>query len=253
MASTTAQREARVAPLRGELRYGLELARLLADRDFTRPAARPVAVPPVLLVPGFMAGDSSLAVLASWLRRRGSATERAGIVLNTDCGERAVSGIEARLRRFAEREGRRVVLIGQSRGGEFARVLAVRNPDVISGLVTLGAPVCDPLSVGPTVLNTLRSVARLGSMGVPGMLSMACAEGACCESFRRDLAAPLPDGLRAVSVYSRSDGIVAWEACLDPCAEHVEVDSSHTGMSVNARVYKVIARVLDGEVAPSTR
>ena len=253
MASPSAPREARVAPLRGELRYGVELARLLADRDFSRPAARAVAVPPVLLVPGFMAGDPSLAVLASWLRRRGSRTERAGILLNTDCGERAVGGIEARLRRFAEREGRRVVLIGQSRGGEFARVLAVRNPDVVGALVMLGSPVCAPLSVGPTVLNTLRSVARLGGMGVPGMLSMKCADGPCCESYRRDLEKPLPSGLRAVSIYSRSDGIVSWEACLDPCAEHVEVDSSHTGMSVNARVYRVIAQVLDEEVAPSRR
>jgi triacylglycerol lipase len=253
MASPSARREARVAPLRGELRYGFELARLLADRDFARPAARAVGVPPVLLVPGFMAGDSSLAVLASWLQRRGSHTERAGIVLNTDCAERAMRGIEARLRRFAEREGQPVVLIGQSRGGEFARVAAVRNPDIVGALVMLGAPVLDPLDVGRGVLNTLRSVARLGDLGVPGMLSMKCADGACCASFRSDLAAPLPDGVRAVSVYSRSDGIVSWEACLDPCAEHVEVDSSHTGMSVNARVYKVIAEVLDEEVASSNR
>jgi hypothetical protein len=102
-------------------------------------------------------------------------------------------------------------------------------------------------------LNTLRSVARLGDLGVPGMLSMKCADGPCCESFRADLEAPLPDAVRAVSVYSRSDGIVSWDACLDPWAEHVEVDSSHTGMSVNSRVYRVIASVLDEEVSPSKR
>jgi len=60
-----------VASLRGELRYGFELARLLANRDFLRPARAP-AEPAVLLVPGFMAGDQSLGVLAGWLRRRGS-------------------------------------------------------------------------------------------------------------------------------------------------------------------------------------
>jgi hypothetical protein len=58
----------------------------------------------------------------------------------------------------------------------------------------------------------------------------------------------LPDGVRAVSIYSRSDGIVSWEMCLDPSAEHVEVDSSHTGMAVNAQVYRVLAEVLDEEV-----
>jgi len=233
-------------PLRGELRYGLELARLLADRDFLRPA-RGASAPAVVLVPGFMAGDQSLAVLAGWLGRRGSRTERAGMLLNTDCAERAVGGIETRLRRLAERAGGPVVLIGQSRGGELARVAALRNPDHVSTLVMLGAPVLNPLSVGPRVLGAVRSVARLGDLGVPGMFSSECGDGECCARFRGDLQAPLPDGTRAVAIYSRSDGIVSWEACLDPSAEHLEVDSSHTGMSVNARVYRLLARILDEE------
>src|SRR3954449_3020918 len=252
MASPIARREARTAPLRGELRYGFELARLLADRDFARPARRPVGVPPVLLVPGVMAGDPSLAVLGGWLRRRGSRTAHAGIVMNTNCAERAMAGIEARLNDLAEREGERVVVVGQSRGGELARVAAVRNPGLVRDLVMLGAPVLDPLSVNRAVLGPIRSVARLGELGVPGMFSMDCADGACCAGFRDDLLAPLPDEVRALAVYSRSDGIVSWEAFLDPWAEHVEVDSSHTGMSVNAQVYRVLADVLDEEVAAWT-
>jgi triacylglycerol lipase len=235
-----------VAPLRGELRYGFELARLLADRSFLRPVKAP-AQPPVFLVPGFMAGDQSLGVLAGWLRRRGSRTEHAGIVFNADCGERTLGGIEVRLRRFAEHAGRPVVLIGQSRGGELARVVALRNPDLVGSLVTLGSPVLDPLRVDPLVLGAVRSVARLGDLGVPRMFSSECGQGDCCARFREDLLAPLPSSVRAVSIYSRSDGIVAWEACLDPSAEHVEVESSHAGMSVNARVYRVLAGVLDEE------
>ncbi len=232
------------APLRGELRYGLELARLLADRVFLR-MARTTADPPVLLVPGFMAGDQSLGVLAGWLRRRGSSTERAGILFNADCAERTVGGIEARLHRFAAKAGGPVVLIGQSRGGELARVVALRNPELVSSLVMLGSPVLDPLSVGPLVLGAVRSVARLGDLGLPRVFSSECGRGACCARFREDLLAPLPATVRAVSIYSRSDGIVAWEACLDPFAEQVEVESSHAGMSVNARVYRVLAEVLD--------
>jgi triacylglycerol lipase len=242
----SAQGEAPAAPLRGELRYGLELARLLADPEFRRPA-RQATAPAVLLVPGFMAGDQSLSVLAGWLRRRGSRTAAAGMRLNSDCAERAVGGIESRLRRFAEQAGGRVVLIGQSRGGELARVAALRNPDLVNALVMLGSPVLDPLSVGPAVFQAVRSVARLGDLGVPGMLSSECGDGPCCAGFREDLAAPLPPGVRAVAIYSRSDGIVSWEACLDPCAEHVEVESSHTGMSVNPAVYRVVAGILDGE------
>jgi pimeloyl-ACP methyl ester carboxylesterase len=238
--------EVPAAPLRGELRYGLELARLVSDREFLRPA-RSADAPAVLLVPGFMAGDRSLGVLSGWLRRRGSRTASAGIRLNVDCAERAMTGIEMRLRRLADRAGRRVVLIGQSRGGELARVAALRNPDLVSTLVMLGSPVLAPLSVRPAVLGAVRSVARLGDLGVPGMFSSECGDGQCCASFREDLLAPLPGGMDVVSIYSRSDGIVAWEACLDPCAECVEVQSSHSGMSVNLGVYRLLARILDQE------
>jgi hypothetical protein len=56
---------------------------------------------------------------------------------------------------------------------------------------------------------------------------------------------PLPDGVGFVSIYSRSDGIVDWHACLDPAAErYVEVDSSHIGMGLNPQVYRAIADAL---------
>ena len=246
MPSLLAPDEAPAVPLRGELRYGLELARLLADREFLRPSRGPTDSA-VLLVPGFMAGDQSLGVLAGWLRRRGARTARAGILLNSDCAERTLGGLESRLRQLAERAEGRVVLIGQSRGGELARVAALRNPDLVSTLVMLGSPVLDPLSVAPAVYSGVRSVARLGDFGVPGMLSSECGDGPCCAAFRGDLLAPLPQSVRAVAIYSRTDGIVSWQACLDPSAEHVEVSSSHTGMSVNARVYRLLAGILDRE------
>jgi triacylglycerol lipase len=233
-------------PLRGELRYGLELARLVCDPAYLHPGHQADA-PPVLLVPGFMAGDASLAVLRGWLRRRGSRTSSAGMRLNVDCAERAVGRLEVRLRKLAEGTGRRVVVIGQSRGGEIARVLTVRNPDAVDALVMLGSPVLEPLSVGRATLSALRCVARLGDLGVAGMLSRRCADGDCCAAFREDLGAPLTPDVRAVAIYSRSDGIVSWQACLDPCARQVEVESSHTGMSVNLEVYRVLAEILEEE------
>lgn len=233
--------------LRGELRYGLELARLLRDPAFLLPGRRADA-PPVLLVPGFMAGDASLAVLHGWLRRRGSRTSSAGMPLNVDCAERTVGRLEVRARELSERVGRRAVVIGQSRGGELARVVAVRNPGAVGMVVTLGSPVLEPLSVGRQVMSAVRSVARLGDLGVPGLFSTQCADGECCAAFREDLRAPLAPEVRAVAIYSRTDGIV-WQACLDPGARHVEVESSHVGMSVNRAVYRVLAEILEEEPA----
>src|SRR5947209_4422022 len=185
MLESAAARQAADVPLHGELRYCLELARLSTDREFLRPRRRAEAAP-VLLIPGFLAGDRSLAVMRGWLRRRGSRTGAARMWLNVDCGERAIQSIERRLERLAERAQRPVVVIGQSRGGELGRVLAVRRPDLVGTLVMLGSPVLDPLDVGPTVLRAVRSVARLGDLGVPGTFSTRCADGECCAAFRED-------------------------------------------------------------------
>lgn len=206
----------------------------------------------MLLVPGFMAGDASLAVLRGWLRRRGSRAASAGMRLNVDCAERTVGRLEGHLRSLVEGTGRRGVVIGQSRGGELARVLAVRNPDVVGALVMLGSPVLEPLSVGRPVLTALRSVARVGDLGVPGTFSTQCADGECCAAFRADLTARLAPEVHAVAIYSRSDGIVSWRACLDPEARHVEVESSHAGMSVNRAVYQVLTEILEEETAWSS-
>jgi hypothetical protein len=100
----------------------------------------------------------------------------------------------------------------------------------------LGSPVVEPLSAGRPVLAAVRSVTRLGDLGVPGMFSTKCAEGDCCAAFREDLAAPLPPEVHAIAIYSRSDGIVSWRACLDPA-----------GMPVNRQVYRALAEILEEE------
>ncbi len=240
----TAAARAPVGALLGELRYGAELTRLLASREF-RSVQRRADAPPALLIPGFMAGDPSLTVLRGWLARRGHRVRMSGIRTNIACAEVLVGRIEKRLHKLAEETGEPVFLIGQSRGGALARSLAVRNPDTVAGLVTLGSPVVDSLAVSAQVLRTVRWVAALGDLGVPGVFSSSCKDGACCAAFRAELAAPLPRGVRATAIYSRSDGIVDWRACVDPLADAVEVQSSHCGMSVHLDVYRVLDRALD--------
>jgi len=236
------------APLWGELRYGGELARLLAGQalDGLRPMRRRRHdAAPAILIPGFMAGDSSLTVMRAWLRRRGHTVAMSGLRLNAGCAESIVSRMQEMVWRFADRCEQPVVLIGQSRGGALARALAVREPENVAGLVMLGSPVANPLAVSPQVLRTVRMMAWLGDRGVPRLFSTDCADGDCCERFWDELQAPLPDQLQALSVFSRSDGIVDWHACVDPHCRNVEVDSSHCGMSVHPAVYRVVGELLD--------
>ncbi len=200
---------------------------------------------PVLLIPGFMAGDGTLGTMTSWLRRNDYRTKRAGIRANVACSEVACARLEERLEEMAQQYGQRVAIIGQSRGGVFAKALASRRPDLVSGIVTLGSPVNSMLAVHPLILAPVGVVAALGSLSVPGLFSARCLRGKCCESFRRALSDPFPDDVGYLAVYSRTDGIVDWHACLDPDAdEYVEVGASHIGMSCNPGAYRATAAAL---------
>ena len=203
------------------------------DRRFlsVRAAQDPL---PVLLIPGFMAGDASMTALGGWLRRRGHVVRGSGMLFNVGCAGRELARLEEKLAAF---DGP-VIVIGQSRGGTLARALAAGHQQKVAGLVTLGSPVLDPLAVSSSVMRTVRSVARLGDLGMPGVFSSECADGPCCANFNARLRAPLEPGMPALAVYSRTDGIVDWRACLDPHANCVEVDGSHCGMAVNPAVYR---------------
>ena len=123
-----------------ETRIGLEATALRRSPVYRGLGLPPGERRPVLLIPGFMAGDASLGTMANWLRRAGYCTHRTGIRANLDCSEEACRRLEARLEHMAERHGERVVVIGQSRGGVFARALGARRPELVSGIVTLGSP-----------------------------------------------------------------------------------------------------------------
>src|SRR5215207_193456 len=116
----------------GELRWQIELGRLLVD-----PVYRGRGIPwgdgaGVLLIPGFMAGDTSLKVMRGWLERIGYDAHASGIAFNVDCSDRTLDALERRVERLAEQSGRQVALLGHSRGGHFVKALARRRPELIA-------------------------------------------------------------------------------------------------------------------------
>jgi pimeloyl-ACP methyl ester carboxylesterase len=199
---------------------------------------------PVLLIPGFLAGDDSLGLMTQWLRRTGHHTKSAGIRSNVDCSSASVERLAERLACLAETSGQRVAIVGQSRGGNLAKVLAVRYPELVSGIVTLGSPQLDPFDVHPLVRMQVYAVGTLGTLGMKGFFKHGCKKGACCERFWDELAGPMPSGVGYLSVYSKSDGVVRWRACLDPEAEHLEIKASHVGMAVHPRAFRAVAAAL---------
>ncbi len=206
---------------------------------------------PVLLIAGFLAGDLSLGVMAHWLRRLGYRPVRAGIRANVDCTEETLGRLEAELATAVGRRGQPAWIIGHSRGGTMARVLAVRRPDLVRGIVCLGTPLLDQYDVHPLVRVQVRTVATLGSLGVPGLFRHRCREG-CCAEAHAQLAGPFPPNVAYTSIFSRSDGIVGWRSCLDPAADAVEVEASHCGMAVNPEVYRALAAALAAAPQPAS-
>jgi pimeloyl-ACP methyl ester carboxylesterase len=190
--------------------------------------------------------------MTEWLRANEYRTRRAGIRSNVSCSETACARLETRLEALAEGAGQPVAIVGQSRGGIFARALATRRPDLVAGIVTLGSPTVSQLSVHPFVLAQIGLVAALGSSHVPGLFTARCLRGDCCSRFRDALAEPFPVDIPWTALYSRSDGIVDWHACVDPHAtECIEIRASHCGMALNAGAYREVARFLAGVAQPA--
>lgn len=142
------------------------------------------------------------------------------------------------------RRGTRVQIVGHSLGGMLARGLAVRRPDLVSGIVTMGSPMLAPgahhaaLSLGVDVL------VRLSRAGVPGLMSEECVAGTCARQSWDESRKPVPDDVGFTAVYSKRDGICDWRACIDPAAIPVEVTASHVGMAVDPRVIDHVAEAL---------
>jgi pimeloyl-ACP methyl ester carboxylesterase len=232
-------------PLWRESRIGLEAAALLRHPIHRGEGVAHAEGQPVLLIPGFLAGDDSLGIMTRWLRRTGHHTRKAGMRSNVNCSARAFDVLEERLEMMAETQGQKVAIVGQSRGGNFAKVLARRRPDLVSGIVTLGSPQKNPLAIHPLVRAQVYAVGTIGTLGAPGLFRHSCLWGDCCKDFWDDLRGPLPHGVGYVSIYSRTDGVVDWQACLDEGAEHVEVRASHCGMAVNVAAYRALAGALE--------
>ena len=199
---------------------------------------------PVLLVPGFMAGDYSLAGMARMLRGRGYRTYRSHISANVGCTLDAASALEARLESIAIRRGTRVSIVGHSLGGMLARGLAVRRPDLVAGIVTMGSPMLAPGAHHVALTAGVEALVRLSRAGLPGMMSEECVAGACARQSFEESREPMPEGVGFTAVYSKRDGIVDWRACVDPEARAVEVTASHVGMALDPRVIDEVTEAL---------
>ena len=218
-----------------EGRIYLEYLRLIRD-----PVYRGVEVPPglgrpVMLIPGFLAGDWTLRTPYQWLRRVGYKPRLAGVTFNVLYSEVMLRPLIDALSLLHRKTGARVSLVGHSRGGVLAKVLSHRKPELVEQVIALGSPLHDPFDVHPLTMAGVRAahVFNVVRYGHPASVE---------QRFLRDLAAE--PKVPITSIYSRSDGVVSWKACLRPDVNKIEVKGSHVGLALNPEVYRILAHLL---------
>ncbi len=236
---------------RAALRAVSDQRDLLATPYAGRAPAR--ATEPVLLVPGFLAGDWSLRLMASTLRRRGFRTYRSHIRSNVACMAVNAALLERRLEAIATKRESRVRIVGHSLGGMLARGLAVRRPDLVSGVITMGSPLLAPGTSHPVLLTAADTLVRLSRAGVPNLMSEDCVAGACARASFEESRTPLLPGIDLTCLYSRGDGMVDWRSCIDPLARPFEVFASHLGMAIDPRVLDIVVGQLTDQQRTEVR
>lgn len=196
----------------------------------------------VVIAPGFGGSTGSMGTLADWLAAANWDVTVADLDRNARDSTRAARAIIAEL----ERRGG-ATLIGHSRGGQQARVVAMRRPELVDRLITLGAPIRSHtprhFALRATV-ETLRVVGRTGLLGAY--------DHADDMAYEADLFAPFAVDVDWTTIWSKSDGFVAWQACVDPAATAMEVNCSHRGLVASVASFRAIADVLANSCPHST-
>lgn len=95
---------------------------------------------PVLVLPGFAAGDASTIGLRNSLTLAGHRVHRWNLGRNEGPTEQLMAGLNVRLRDLTERHGAPVAVVGWSLGGVYGWSLATRFPDLVNQVITLGSP-----------------------------------------------------------------------------------------------------------------
>ena len=205
---------------------------------------------PIVLLPGFMGSDMYLAELFFWLGRIGYQPYFSGLELNTDCPDATMGHLLAVLRRAKRETGQKPILIGHSLGGMIARAIALDSPDLLGGVISMGSPFKGVAEVHPVIPALTSALLRLQHHKPLQNLKPSCYSGFCMCVFNRSLLSVQEYAVPHFAIYSKHDGVVHWENCLedDPLLND-EVDCSHTGMAWHPGVYRVLARRLAEIVA----
>lgn len=186
---------------------------------------------PVLTLPGMLADDRSTEPMRQVMRARGLDPHAWGLGQNLGPTREIMSGLPRLVRQLHRSSGQRVSLVGWSLGGILAREIARSLPEHVRQVITLGSPF------------RLRSSdpAQLSSVGQAFQRLRPLHTTSFDRLPRESDRAPLQ--CAQTSIFSRSDGVVPWRACMadhGPRAENIEVMASHCGLGVDPWTLQIL-------------
>ncbi len=183
----------------------------------------------VLVLPGLLAEDNSTLTLRAYLRTRGYDVHGWSLGRNVGPTVKVREGTRRLLQELAQRRAAPVSIVGWSLGGIFARELARAEPGLVRQVITLGSPFRLSDLRDSRAHSAFRRYSRLHAD--PRTLPSRAALGK-----------PIP--VPSTAIYSRFDGIVPWQSCVEvpgPRRESVAVYSSHLGLGHNPAALWVVA------------
>jgi esterase/lipase len=179
----------------------------------------------VLIFPGLIADDLSTRPLRRYLRAQGYDTHGWGLSRNLGPRPGVLDACRQRIRDLREQSGRKVSLIGWSLGGIYAREMAKEMPRDVRCVITLGTP----FRGSPRATNAWHVY--------------EWASGETVETIDREQLERTPP-VPTTSIYSRTDGVVAWQCSVERerrNVENIEVEASHIGLGVHPAVLYAVA------------
>jgi len=183
---------------------------------------------PVLVLPGFMASDSSTRPMRRLLNDLGYEAHGWDLGRNVRIDDARLAAMKKLLEDIHAQSGRKVSIVGWSLGGVFARELAKMMPEKVRMVISLGSPISSDRNH-----SNARRLFEMINGESPEVMSD--------EQFNSlEEAPPVP----TTSVLSKTDGIVSWQGSVQyngDQTENIQVHGSHCGLGVNPSVMVAIA------------
>jgi pimeloyl-ACP methyl ester carboxylesterase len=221
---------------------------ILEPRAFLEMALLPASLPllmeapqgdghPVLLLPGFLADETTLIALKVFLARKGYDVRTWGLGRNVGFRSKYVKALPQKLRHLHYKTGRKVSLVGWSLGGVFSILGAHEATECVRSVVTLGSPVSIDRE-GSQSPSFVKALYRLVSHPLG---SAAHVMQPRAKDLRERKRLPVPTSC----IYSLGDGVVPpQEATIDgdpTMHENIRVPGSHLGLGFNGLVLAIVA------------